>query len=157
LADELPEIRPAHSAEEYRAALQVRIAVFVAEQGGPLSDEPDAWDAAARQFVVICGGKVVGTARIYHPDPGITKLGRICLLREWRSRGWGALLMQALLLHARGLGTNRIVLDAQTYALPFYERFGFVPVGEEFVDGGILHRRMELASSHLPDLPQRHL
>lgn len=142
--DGSPEIRPVRSHAEYLAALQVRIAVFVTEQGGPLADEPDAWDPDARHFVVVFAGRVVGAARVYHPQPGITKLGRICLLPEYRSRGWGWLLVQALIRYAQSLGNQPLVLDAQTYALSFYERFGFRPVGEEFLEGGILHRRMEL-------------
>jgi predicted GNAT family N-acyltransferase len=145
-----PVIRPVQSAAEYQAALRVRIAVFVTEQGGPLSDEPDAWDQAARQFVVIVDGEVVGAARVYAPEPGTTKLGRICLLPEYRSRGWGALLLRTLLQYAESLGSPRIILDAQTYALPFYERFGFQPLGEEFLDGGIPHQRMVFATAQ-PD------
>lgn len=139
-----PEIRPVQSPTEYLAALQVRIAVFVTEQGGPLSDEPDAWDPAARHFVVIEAGEVIGTARVYQPYPETTKLGRICLLPEFRSHGWGDLLMRTLLQDAKTLGNPQIILDAQTYALSFYERFGFQPVGEEFLDGGIPHQRMVL-------------
>jgi len=145
-----PEIRPVQSHSEYHTALQIRIAVFVTEQGGPLTDEPDAWDAAARQFVVILDGQIIGAARVYHPEPRMTKLGRICLLLEYRGRGWGELLVETLIRHAWAIGSEKVVLDAQTYALPFYERFGFIPLGEEFLDGGILHRRMELTQPH-PD------
>jgi ElaA protein len=37
------------------------------------------------------------------------------------------------------LGDRRCVLDAQTYLVEFYERFGFVTVGPEFVEDGIQH------------------
>lgn len=138
----IPEIRPINGYEEFRQALRVRVAVFVDEQGGPLTDEPDAWDSAARQFVVIDGERVVGTARIYHPARGVAKIGRVCLLPEYRGIGWGKQLMAALLQHAWALGVREVMLDAQTAAIPFYERFGFVPVGEDFMDAGIPHRRM---------------
>src|SRR6476646_922911 len=57
-----PEIRPVQSHQEFLGALRVRVKVFVEEQGGPPEDEPDGWDAAARQFVVLVGEEVVGTA-----------------------------------------------------------------------------------------------
>jgi predicted GNAT family N-acyltransferase len=138
-----PEVRLIRDEAEYLAALQVRIRVFVTEQGGPLSEEPDRWDREARQFVVMSEEGVVGTARVYHPEPAVTKLGRICLLPEYRGRGWGALLLRALLDYSMTLGPRCILLDAQTYALPFYERFGFRPLGEVFFDAGLPHRRME--------------
>lgn len=137
-----PEIRLIQSALEWEAALRVRVRVFVEEQGGPLSDEPDAWDNRARHWVVLDGGRVVGTARVYHPEPHLAKIGRVALLPETRGRGWGERLMRALLDWSDEHGFREAVLDAQAYAVPFYERLGFVAEGEEFLDAGIPHRRM---------------
>ena len=142
-----PEIRRASSGAELEAALAVRVAVFVDEQGGPASDEPDEWDAEARHYLVVSDGGVVGTARLYSPEPGVAKIGRVALLPEWRGRGWGALLLEHLLGEARSgaFGAFReVVLHAQTSACPFYERFGFRPEGDEFIEGGIAHVRMRL-------------
>jgi predicted GNAT family N-acyltransferase len=140
-----PEIRPVVGHEELLAALEVRVRVFVEEQHGPLEDEPDAWDAAAGHFIVFWEGRAVGAARLYQPRWGVGKIGRVALLPECRGRGWGAQLVEALLARARALGLRVVVLDAQTAALPFYERFGFTAEGEEFMDAGIPHRRMRLA------------
>lgn len=139
-----PDIRPVRSRTEFHAALQVRIRVFVEEQGGPPEDEPDAWDSAARHFVVLAGEQVVGTARLYHPAQGIAKVGRLALAPEFRGLGWGAMLLDELVAQARALGVGAVVLDAQVSAEPFYVRFGFIAEGEEFLEGGIAHRRMRL-------------
>ena len=45
-------------------------------------------------------------------------------------------------LDRRQRGLREVQLNAQTQALPFYERFGFTPEGEEFDDAGIAHRSM---------------
>ncbi len=37
---------------------------------------------------------------------------------------------------------KEIYLEAQTYAVCFYERFGFESFGEEFLEDGIPHIRM---------------
>jgi predicted GNAT family N-acyltransferase len=140
-----PEIRLARSAEEFEPALRVRVQVFVHEQGGPPEDEPDEWDDRARQYLVLDGGEVVGTARLYEPHPGTAKLGRIALVPSYRGRGWGAYLMRFLLDEAAALGMREVVLHAQTYACAFYERFGFEAEGEEFMEGGLPHRRMRLS------------
>ena len=140
--DSGPEIRPIRGPEEFAEALQVRVLVFVAEQGGPLTDEPDARDDAARHWVVLEGGRIVGTARVYEPEPGVAKIGRVALLPEVRGRGWGALLMETLLAECRG----EVILDAQVHVIPFYQRLGFAAEGDEFLDAGILHRRMRLCA-----------
>jgi predicted GNAT family N-acyltransferase len=119
--------------------------VFVQEQGGPLEDEPDAYDPTARHFVMVQADEVIGAARIYQPEAALTKIGRVCLLPEHRGRGLGELLMRELLRYAASHHAARVVLDAQCYAIPFYERLGFQVVGEEFLDAGIAHRRMELS------------
>lgn len=142
--DTEPEIRPIRGRDEFIAALAVRRAVFVSEQGGPAADEPDAWDGAARHFVVLAGDRIVGTARFYHPETGLGKIGRLALLPEVRGRGWGARLLQRLLAHARSLGVREVVLDSQVEAVPFYARFGFAVEGKEFMEGGLRHRRMHL-------------
>ena len=141
-----PEIRPIHNHVEFLAALEVRVAVFVDEQGGPPEDEPDAWDSTARHWVVVSEGRIVGTARLYQPARGVGKIGRVALLPESRGRGWGRLLMEELLAQAQALGFREVILDAQSAAAAFYEPFGFAPEGEEFLDAGIPHRRMRLRS-----------
>jgi predicted GNAT family N-acyltransferase len=138
------QVRPIRSEDEYQAALRVRRLVFVQEQGGPLEDEPDAYDSTARHFVMLRDDEVIGAARIYHPEEGLTKIGRVCLLSEHRGQRLGALLMRELLRYAAAPDAPRVVLDAQCHAIPFYERLGFRAVGEEFLDAGIPHRRMEL-------------
>lgn len=138
-------VRPIRSEDEYQAALRLRRLVFVQEQGGPLEDEPDAYDASARHFVMLQEDEIIGAARIYHPEAGLTKIGRVCLLPEHRGQGLGLLLMRELLRYAASPEAPKVVLDAQCYAIPFYERLGFRTVGEEFLDAGIPHRRMELS------------
>ena len=41
-------------------------------------------------------------------------------------------------------GAKAIFIEAQTYALDFYKKFGFEPCGEEFLEDGIPHTPMTL-------------
>jgi predicted GNAT family N-acyltransferase len=43
---------------------------------------------------------------------------------------------------ARARGDREVLLSAQTHAMPFYERFGFVAEGGQYDDAGIAHRMM---------------
>ena len=72
-------------------------------------------------------------------------IGRLAVLREWRGAGVGTALLRHLMDLARSRGHARAILSAQTRALPFYVRHGFVAEGEEYLDAGIPHRTMTRA------------
>ena len=64
------------------------------------------------------------------------------VLSRIRGRGIGFALLEAAIQKARTLGMNGVYLNAQTHALGFYERAGFVAEGDEFMEAGIPHYRM---------------
>jgi predicted GNAT family N-acyltransferase len=140
--DPRPRFCRALTSAEIEAAVEVRRAVFVREQGSPLEEEPDALDAEARHYLVWCGGEAVGAARLLALGPGLGRIGRVCLLPAARRRGWGKGLLEFVVSDAVALDLRELVLDAQVQTMPFYERFGFTPEGDLFDDAGIPHRRM---------------
>jgi predicted GNAT family N-acyltransferase len=140
--DSRPQIRRVVSEREFEAALAIRRVVFVDEQGGPIDEEPDALDAAARHYLVESMGQPVGTARLVAWEEGVGKIGRVCLLPEVRGRGWGETLLAHLIADARSLGLRELVLDAQEQAVSFYQRLGFAVEGERFMEVGIPHWKM---------------
>jgi hypothetical protein len=87
----------------------------------------------------------IGTARLT-PD---RMIGRMAVVADWRGRGVGAALLEAILDQARAQGYPAVELHAQTHAIPFYEKFGFVAYGEAFDECGIMHRMMRLDLSAL--------
>jgi predicted GNAT family N-acyltransferase len=121
------------------AAMRVREAVFVVEQGVPAEIERDEWDRRS-DHALACDreGRVVGTGRLL-PDGHI---GRMAVLRQWRGQGIGGRILAALVARARERGMKRVVLNAQTHAIPFYARHGFVAFGDEFLEAGIPHVAM---------------
>jgi predicted GNAT family N-acyltransferase len=125
-------------------ARPVREEVFIEEQRVPRGLEWDEWDKRS-DHAVACDakGRAIGTARLL-PDG---RIGRMAVLREWRRRGVGAALMEALLQKARGQSLSRVTLHAQTHATGFYRRFGFSERGGEFLEAGIPHVEMTLELS----------
>jgi predicted GNAT family N-acyltransferase len=122
-------------------ARPVRERVFVAEQKVPLELEWDEWDERSAHAVARdINGQAIGTARLL-PDG---RIGRMAVLGEWRRRGVGAALLEALLEQARKRSMRHITLHAQTHAAGFYRRFGFSERGEEFSEAGIPHVEMAL-------------
>ncbi|MGJ7460936.1 GNAT family N-acetyltransferase [Halomonas sp. MA07-2] len=122
------------------AASEIRRLVFIEEQRVPLAEEWDGRDGDSRHFLALLDGAPVGTARLL-PDAHI---GRVAVLAEARESGIGAALMAAAIETARRERYPDVELAAQTHALAFYERLGFIAFGNEFLDAGIPHRNMRL-------------
>ena len=126
---------------EFEACYAIRKTVFVEEQAVPVELELDEYDDTATHFLLRDGDVPLATARLLDKH-GRAKIGRVAVLQEARGRGLGLLLMHAVLEEARRQGFSEAVLDSQTYAIPFYERLGFVAEGDEFDDAGIPHYLM---------------
>ncbi|MEO8202883.1 MAG: GNAT family N-acetyltransferase [Betaproteobacteria bacterium] len=124
--------------EAKRDAAPIRFAVFVEEQKVPAEMELDDNDAVSLHVVASDGGRAVGTGRLL-PDGHI---GRMAVLRDARGRGVGAAMLVRLMEAARERGDREVVLEAQTHALGFYRKHGFIEEGSEYLDAGIPHRGM---------------
>ena len=119
----------------------IREAVFVIEQNVPVELEWDGVDQDCVHVIAYTQDRSpVGTGRLLRDG----HIGRLAVLAPWRGRGAGSFLLQKLIAIATARGTGPVALNAQTPALAFYERFGFVAEGEEFDDAGIPHQHMVL-------------
>ena len=119
----------------------VRRTVFIEEQNVPPELELD--DADERAYHVLATsaeGLPIGTGRLKLD----CYIGRMAVLREWRGRGVGAAILRTLLGLAEKEGCDVVRLHAQTHAIGFYSRYGFMALGAEFEEAGIPHRAMEL-------------
>jgi predicted GNAT family N-acyltransferase len=122
------------------AALRTR--VFVEEQGVPPEIEQDAADATAVHVVSRDGaGRVVATGRLLLDGPRAT-IGRMAADAAVRGRGHGAAVLAELHRQAVLRGVTEVELHAQLTARRFYERAGYVVVGEEYEEAGIGHITM---------------
>ncbi len=125
----------------------IRQTVFVAEQRVPEDLEWDGRDGECIHLLAAApGGEGIGTGRLL-PDGHI---GRMAVLVSWRGKGVGAAMLAELIAAAREQGHAEAHLSAQTHAIGFYRRFGFEPVGSEYMDAGIAHRAMRLAITPKP-------
>ncbi|MEV1048574.1 GNAT family N-acetyltransferase [Streptomyces sp. NPDC049916] len=144
--------RRALAESDLAACFQVRKNVFVGEQNVPEEIEYDAYDATAVHVIAVAAdGTALGTGRLLHGadaagktggDRAVGSLGRLAVTREARGLGVGAALVRAIEDEALALGLAAVDLHAQTQALGFYERLGYLAYGPEFPDAGIPHRAM---------------
>jgi len=118
----------------------IRRVVFIEEQNVSEEDEWEGGEEDCWHWMAVVDGRPVGTARL---KPNGT-IGRMAVLKDFRSRGVGTSLMQRATNKVRSLGLGTAQLNAQTHAVAFYARFGFRVEGAEFQDAGIPHVRMTL-------------
>lgn len=121
-------------------ARRIRELVFVREQGVPLELEWDEQDTRCEHALAYnAADEAVGTGRLL-PDGHI---GRMAVLKEWRGKGVGAVLLLALVEQARERRHARVRLNAQISAAGFYRRYGFEVSGPEFMEASIPHVPMQ--------------
>jgi predicted GNAT family N-acyltransferase len=135
------ELRPARDQSEVDAALALRYDVFCVEQGVSLDEERNGRDGEALHLVVVDDDVVVGTCRLL-ADGSTVKLGRMAVAPSHRGRGLAAELLVEADARARELRAQRIALAAQLSAQALYERAGYAPYGDVFLDAGIEHVMM---------------
>lgn len=126
---------------ELEDAFSVRKIVFVEEQNVPIEDEIDQFEDESTHFVLYHDGTAIGAGRFRETD-GYGKVERICVLKEARKLGAGKAIMEEIESFARIEGFQRLKLNAQTHAIPFYAGLGYEVVSEEFMDAGIPHKTM---------------
>jgi len=139
----LIRVKVAGSEPEREDAFSVRKMVFVEEQGVPLNLELDEHDASAAHFIVYSDDQPIGAGRIREISQGVGKVERVCVLKEFRGKHLGNLIMHSLEEYALKTGMHKIILNAQSYAVPFYEKLGYIVTSPEFMDADIPHRAME--------------
>ncbi|MFI1656895.1 GNAT family N-acetyltransferase [Streptomyces sp. NPDC020472] len=148
-------VREALGDEDREACFAVRREVFVEEQGVPRELEYDTYDETAVHVLAVrADGVPLGTGRLLHgadatgrtgADASVGFLGRLAVTKAARGLGVGAALVRAVEDVARERGLSAVDLHAQTHALGFYERLGYVAYGPEFPDAGMPHRAMRKA------------
>lgn len=128
--------------------------VFVRGQGVPEELERDDLDAAADHAVALLDGVLVGTGRLVDGrideqgelEPGtagsVGTIGRMAVADAARGRGTGRALLDLLVDRAAERGLPAVELHAQLHARGFYERAGFTPFGEVYLEAGIEHLGM---------------
>ncbi|WP_405732089.1 GNAT family N-acetyltransferase [Streptomyces sp. NBC_01537] len=142
------EIRVAAAPADLEACFAVRREVFVLEQQVPAEleyDEHDGPDAKAVHVLAVGPDGPLGAGRLIPGDAGAGILGRLAVTRAARGLGIGVALVRAIEDEARRLGLSVVELHAQTHALGFYERLGYVAYGPEYEEAGIAHRSMSCA------------
>ncbi|MGR9086046.1 MAG: GNAT family N-acetyltransferase [Gammaproteobacteria bacterium] len=134
-------IEPADFRADGSDLRSVRHAVFVAEQKIPDGIEFDDIDPYCHHVIARDDqNQAIGTGRLT-PERNI---GRMAVMPEWRHRGVGRALLQALIDKAARLGWTEVTVHAQAAVTGFYQQFGFIRIGDGFIEADIPHQTMHL-------------
>jgi predicted GNAT family N-acyltransferase len=134
------KVRRIDSGVDMGAAFAIRQKVFVDEQHVDPHLEYDEFEGSSTHYLATIEDLPVGTARWRVTEKGV-KLERFAVLEEYRDKGAGTALLAQVLSDADALA-KPIYLHAQVQVVPFYEKFGFKAVGDEFVEADIRHYKM---------------
>ena len=130
------------SSTELYEILKARSAVFVVEQTCPYQDI-DGGDYESLHVYLEEEGKLLAYLRCYVQDEYTARIGRVLTME--RGKGLGRPLMEAGIQAVREhYKANSVYIEAQCYAIGFYNKFGFEVCGEEFLEDGIPHVPMTL-------------
>lgn len=135
--------------EELKILFEIRHEVFVVEQNIAPEDESDEYEYESTHFMATYDGTLCGTARWRFTDEGV-KLERFAVLEDFRGKGVAGALLEAMLKDVRKNPKSKgkkIYLHAQFRVVPFYQKRGFAPEGDEFVEAGIRHLKMVLQAN----------
>ena len=69
---------------------------------------------------------------------------KFATLTAKQGMGYGTALLEYIIAHCRQQGAEKLWCNARVSAEGFYAKFGFLPVGEVFVQHGLDFVRMEL-------------
>lgn len=117
----------------------IRNSVFVDEQKIDKNLEFDGSDTNAFcHLAVYENNKPVATGRIIIENSQYL-IGRVAVLKEFRKKGYGDLVIRMLIRKAYDSGAEKQYVHAQISAKGFYEKLGFIPYGNEFDEAGINH------------------
>jgi len=136
-------VRVARTRDEIERAFAVREEVFIRGQRVPRSIEMDGRDGESRHFLAYYRGKLAGCARIRFIGKK-AKLERIAVRKPYRRRGLGRAITARLVSYARRQGAREALMHAQCQAGDFYEKCGFSPCGDVFLEAGMKHRKMSM-------------
>jgi len=135
---------------DFETVLAIRTEVFCEELGVRPEDERDAFDEISAHVLIYDeDGSPVATGRLF-PDAEGWHLGRLCVKKQSRGKGFGDMALRMLLDRAaRTVPDADIVLSARANVANWYSAFGFEQVGGTYDEVGFPHVKMRVNAKNI--------
>lgn len=132
-----------YGSEDYQKMVALRNAVLRLPLGLTLSEGELERDQNMAHLAAISEeGGVIGTALLTQTPKGEAWVRQVCVAPEFHGLGIGARLMERAEDEARKQGFAEMVVLARDSAEPFYQRIGYLPESDYFIEQGIPHIQM---------------
>lgn len=119
----------------------LREQVFIDEQKINREEEFEGNESKHVHCCLYRSGRLVAYARTCR-DESTAYISRVAVDMRMRKNGLGREIMFWAEIEARKLGCTEVVLHAQIHVKLFYEKLGYIIIGEEFIEAGIPHIKM---------------
>lgn len=129
---------------DIKICLSIRYQVFVEGQNVSVHQEVDGLDPNSEHYLLFFNHLPVGTARVRFSED-FAKIERVAILESYQGQGLGHMLMNFIIEDIRqNYRVKKAKLGAQSYAIPFYEKLGFLVCSNEYLDAEIAHKDMQI-------------
>jgi len=132
-----------YGTELYAKTVALREKVLREPLGMKFDKEFLSQDTDNIHIAAIEQGNVLGTLLLKPLDNKTVKMRQVAVDPALQRSGVGTAMVKFSEQIARSRGFERIVLHARKYAIPFYKRLDYEVVGDEFLEIGIPHFKMQ--------------
>ena len=124
--------------------LKARSQIFVVEQKCIYQDLDDI-DYKSLHIFYEKEKKVMAYLRVFSKEKNfdVVQMGRVLSIEHGKGLG-GKILKEGIKIIKEKINPKKIYIEAQCYAIGFYDREGFKVCSDEFLEDGIPHVKMEL-------------
>lgn len=135
----------AKTKKDIKTCHKLREIIFIKEQNVPVFVEKDSKDDFAIHFLLLDDNDIpVGVGRVV-ADNNTAVVGRVGIMKEFRKKRLGFLLMQNIIDYCKNQGFEKITLSAQEHALDFYKKLNFEVISDRYISpSNIPHFKMKL-------------
>ncbi len=126
--------------------LHLRSRIFIVDQQSIYID-PDNYDQKALHLCAFSSNKIIAYARLFRSGDKIESatFGRVLVDQSLQKQGIGReLVSRSIAILHQEYNENTIQIEAQLYLQKFYSDYGFIPIGEPYIEDNVPHIRMVL-------------
>ena len=128
--------------EQLVEARDLRIEVFVQEQGFELGNEMDEHDNHCWHVLVRKNGNLIGNSRVIQKKCGNFYLGRVLIKKTERGNGYSTHMLNKVIDECKKRGYNKLYTESQMPVVGIYHKLGFKDQGPIFEVEGADHQKM---------------